>query len=537
MAFFGGSRRRKTKQTDEQAGRRYQTQRGQRGREAALQRSASAQKQQRERTKDSSSLRRGDRSARFSSSHSPHGAGDGSSAALQWARDYAMQGTAKLQATRPVLIRLSANVPWRPTTGRSQMLHPLRREKFWTEFLGRRAAVLRRGPLHPLPLSVPRAVSLLRHYRIGVNAAVMLSGQGLAYQRRSRAHGMEAFAALSQGMPVRLDGLERRLPHLLARDPFAVDVARMAPGRGLTASLFWAPPGGAALPAPLEERYEQIVVQLYGARRWTVCRQGQPPSAGAPGLTSRERSGAVGSRMPAEPVAPKGENTAVKRAACTETMLRRGDMLILPSRSWHWTAVGPSASAHLTLGFVPAIVGDLLVVAGARTQLVRMGSQPALGRPLPLWRSRYPEDVADEAAALCQGLPWGGTDARTSTMVTATCSPAAVRIALLRLVGPGRYRQKATNGMWASGTDRNASNANQSWQTSPRKRMPRRATWNVASSFAQCLGILCALFFFAWMCVAINSSDDGSQGGPGRGSRRLHRKMSSKRNRYSEKLD
>merc|ERR1719446_1982941 len=63
---------------------------------------------------------------------------------------------------------------------------------------------------------------------------------------------------------------------IFRRDPLVPALSRLAPGRGVAASLHWAPPSARAV-WEHEVHYEQIIVQLYGVRNWTVCTRGLPP--------------------------------------------------------------------------------------------------------------------------------------------------------------------------------------------------------------------------------------------------------------------
>ncbi|OLP84232.1 hypothetical protein AK812_SmicGene34911 [Symbiodinium microadriaticum] len=51
---------------------------------------------------------------------------------------------------------------------------------------------------------------------------------------------------------------------------------------------------------------------------------------------------------------------------------RRGDLLYLPSRTWHFASRSPALSAHLALTAAPLVFADLLSAAGATAEMKAM---------------------------------------------------------------------------------------------------------------------------------------------------------------------
>mmetsp|Transcript_62995 Transcript_62995/g.204206 ORF Transcript_62995/g.204206 Transcript_62995/m.204206 type:complete len:271 (+) Transcript_62995:731-1543(+) len=181
-------------------------------------------------------------------------------------------------------------------------------------------------------------------------------------------------------------------------------LGRVAPGRGTSISLYWAPPNTAPL-AHQNLWYDELVVQVTGSRRWTVCRRGLSAEA-------IQRTRKAGGRKP-----------------CTDVVLRRGDALYLPSRGWHWTSEGAGPSAHLAWTFLPLVAVDFVVAAGAKAR-VTSGKHPMLGAPLPLWAHSTLSGAAEAVAAQCLTLPW-----LDPARDQAFCKRNHVELSLQRLAG------------------------------------------------------------------------------------------------------
>lgn len=287
----------------------------------------------------------------------------------------------------PILRHLKARRPWcRNVTGPATS-YPLRPTEFWAQHLAMQAVVLRRGPLHPLPLSLGRSIALRRAHRLGVNAA--LPGN-VRPGGRPKGYGAElgepAEKAFVNGWLVQLERLEQKQPRLLHLDSFLTKLGRAAPGRGTSVSLLWAPD---QQPACLQQSlwHDQLVVQLHGARRWFICQRGVTATA----IAQAQR---VGFRQ-----------AGLRREPCESVVLRRGDALYMPSRVFHWAAVGPGVSAHLVWTFLPLLAVDFIASAGAKDRLLS-GNAPLLGAPLPLWSHSSFYDSVVDVAAMCRGLPW-----------------------------------------------------------------------------------------------------------------------------------
>ncbi|CAE8603778.1 unnamed protein product [Polarella glacialis] len=214
-------------------------------------------------------------------------------------------------------------------------------------------------------------------------------------------------------------------------------------------------------------------MQIHGARRWSICPRGleQPPS------TSKE-------------AAARG---------CALVMLRRGDALYLPSKSWHWAFPGPGLSAHLVLGVLPLVASDLLIAAGAQKHLAGMGHSPLLGEPLPLWayHGRYEAAAARPIAELCRRLPWKGSKGA----MEAVCSPTSLALALQRLVlgfnGPRAHAVRVVGEASAAFEDRSqpsepALGQRQTWQG--KRRLYMLAIFTLAPL------LLLVVTAFTWLC-------------------------------------
>eukprot|EP00933_Yihiella_yeosuensis_P005220 TRINITY_DN109698_c0_g1_i1.p1 TRINITY_DN109698_c0_g1~~TRINITY_DN109698_c0_g1_i1.p1 ORF type:complete len:560 (+),score=82.72 TRINITY_DN109698_c0_g1_i1:31-1680(+) len=309
-------------------------------------------------------------------------------------------------------------------SGRSCLIHPLSKKEFWEEHFGRKAVLLKRGPLHPLPFAAATAAKLLKGFTMGINAfeieqQVRRKPKNDHYSQKMRV-GEKPLKTVAQGKAVRLENVQRFRPRILGHDPFLSALRGLAPGsRGPTMNLYWAPPNVSPQP-PHEATHEQFIVQLYGAREWTICPRGLE-SVPASGLEARS-------------------------SGCIQAYLRRGDALHIPSRTWHWSTIGPGLSAHLVIGALPLVAADLLIAAGAQRHLTVMRSVPLLGEPLPLWpyHGQYHQAAAAESVvALCKGLPWHDPESDKLNF----CRPSVLTTALQRLlVGSG---ESATGASWA----------------------------------------------------------------------------------------
>merc|ERR1719161_1301554 len=97
------------------------------------------------------------------------------------------------------------------------------------------------------------AAGLLRGAKLGHDAVIMAPhshGSSMQTARRppySPEQGLPAVAALVRGKPVLIRHIEQRAAHIFRRDPLPTQLARLSPGRGLAASLHWAPPKARAL--------------------------------------------------------------------------------------------------------------------------------------------------------------------------------------------------------------------------------------------------------------------------------------------------
>merc|ERR1719265_2840749 len=115
---------------------------------------------------------------------------------------------------------------------------------------------------------------LLRAYKLGTNAEIIKRGSKLGKMPES---GMPAVGALARGKPVKLSGVEHRKQRMLARDKFLTSLSRVNVGLPSAAvNVVWAPPKVSPWSWPQERTSEQVVVQIHGSRRWTVCARGTP---------------------------------------------------------------------------------------------------------------------------------------------------------------------------------------------------------------------------------------------------------------------
>lgn len=344
-----------------------------------------------------------------------------------WAREAVTRMIPDLDASP--LLRIQTRVPFLPGSGKSLTIHPLSRDEFWYKFFGLRAFVLRRGANHRVLLTPTESAALIRGARLGLDADLM--GPGMwnrdgfrpSYQPE---HGLPAVAALARGKPIRLLHMETRAKRIFRKDPLLAGLSRLAPGRGLAASLHWTPPNVRAV-WENEVHYEQIVVQVYGVRKWTVCSRGLPPKmkAEAPRKPRRYSSDDTDDKDDSQ------TNGLTRREGrCETAILRKGDVMYLPSWTWHWSGAGPKASSHLELGVMPLRGADLVMALGGKNYLAEMG-HPAMATILPLWRFAKAERAADDCIPYCYDLPWADAPMTAGGF----CTLPAVGMALQRLSG------------------------------------------------------------------------------------------------------
>eukprot|EP00812_Abedinium_dasypus_P015452 NODE_907_length_1316_cov_278.766852.p1 GENE.NODE_907_length_1316_cov_278.766852~~NODE_907_length_1316_cov_278.766852.p1 ORF type:complete len:400 (-),score=64.04 NODE_907_length_1316_cov_278.766852:102-1154(-) len=248
-----------------------------------------------------------------------------------------------------------------------------------------------------------------------------------------------------------------------------------------------------------EEEVVQFTQQLYGARRWFVCTRGL-------------RHTSLGGHL-----------------NCNSTMLRRGDLLHIPAHTRHWAESGPGASAHITWSASPLQGYDLVKALSAQHDLsaglggVELREQLAL--PMSLWRPPRGGGSNDTLAAVeayCAKLPWPSV--RLSGEVTEAaatprwCRPEQLRPALRQFMSASdRAYIDASEGHCniSSGA------CNRSWGLTPREsvdlmlprpsplRLPGGITAATAlGKIADCMAVVGALLFFAWLCYGIFGSSE-----------------------------
>eukprot|EP00929_Paragymnodinium_shiwhaense_P043019 TRINITY_DN22170_c0_g1_i1.p1 TRINITY_DN22170_c0_g1~~TRINITY_DN22170_c0_g1_i1.p1 ORF type:complete len:605 (-),score=54.49 TRINITY_DN22170_c0_g1_i1:130-1944(-) len=368
--------------------------------------------------------------------------GDKSISPFEWARVLALQGLGVQVFEGPVITRITATGPWRGLAGsslpsRPATLHPLSQDDFFNNFFTQRAVVLRRGPRHPVPMPLSTAAGLLRNYRLGTHAEIIRPGNERKTARPEA--GTQAVSALARGKPVKLSSVESRKRKLLYRDGFLRTLSRLMSGRKMAAvSLVWAPPKVSPWAHPQERLTEQVVVQLHGTRRWTVCRRGTPLP---PRMNNTANQSAVSSSGAVHLLPEAAASCSLETGTCARTterpvrncssvLLRQGDVLSIPSQSWFWTDKGSRSSAHLNYAVSAPIAADLMLLGGGRDTLGFVGPQASLGRPVPLWKYSRVEDALNESIELCQGLPW---PAKSERARQTACTADKVRSSLLRI--------------------------------------------------------------------------------------------------------
>lgn len=198
---------------------------------------------------------------------------------------------------------------------------------------------------------------------------------------------------------------------------------------------------------------------------------------------------------------------------CVSAILRRGDVLYLPSRSWHWAAAHRKASCHLEIGLIPLSGADLSMALGARNMLSDMGS-PTMAAPLPLWHYSKAEYAVDDVLPVCFDLPWADAPMDIST----ACNPGSVRMALQRLSGssgrtlPSNYRP-------LSGPV----------PSPPMRPWPRNRDRGFFSPVMEALqpvaqigGLMAILLMLLCFCSAMNSEESRETRRQGRSARQIH---------------
>lgn len=394
---------------------------------------------------------------------------------------------------------IRATVPWQSSSGRSCSLHPLKRDDFWDHHFGRHAFALLRGPRHRVPVPMSTAKSLLQMYRVGVDADVIGPYLWSAVRRQLPGEPSlrgPAFAAVDRGRAVRLRNVNRRMKRIGRGDPLFKALARLAPGRGAALSMHWTPPGAAALP-PHEDNSHQTVVQIHGARRWTVCTRGRFPSKTA--FSDIDMPGHVQDAMEGK-----------KPGLCTKVILRRGDALYLPSMVWHWTDKGASTGVHLTWDVAPLTGADLMKVLGTRFKTSEdLVPNAALGLPLPLWHPRV-DDSLRGVAGLCSNLPSSALTKGAEVM----CTVPLMRLALQRLGAAAGSRagakQRGQN-VTEEEKERARAFAEQlEAERIPREKRRQRTQFyvTVARRFSEGLLLLVGIFAAIWCCCAEPDPDE-----------------------------
>jgi hypothetical protein len=328
---------------------------------------------------------------------------------------------------------------------------------------------------------------------------------------------LPAVAALARGKPVRLQHIERRATRIFRRDPFLKQISRLAPGRGVAVKLHWTPPRSRAV-WEHEDHFDQIIVQLYGARKWTVCTRSLPP----PSHNAVE-------------VRRRGNTT---RGSCVSANLRYGDMLYLPSWTWHWTGEGSKASSHLELGIVPLNGADLVMALGARHHIESMVHR-AIALPLPLWKhARADSENATELSLRhCLDLPWANAPMVTGVV----CTFPSVQRALQRLSGSSGRQLNAWD---TQAPPRQASEIDGRgrlpWPRSRREGHLFTPLMEAVTPIAQIFGVIALACLALCACGALTPEPKSRRGRPTaqiRSDRRLARRTNERRAALSKKTD
>lgn len=428
----------------------------------------------------------------------PGSKGQGKGSSQPGTLDWRHEAVLRLVDTKiPPLVKIRTKVPWRASSGKSHVVYPLGHNEFWNKYFGQRAFVLRRGANHRVLLTPTEAAGLIRGSKLGVDSDIMgpqmwnRDGRRPAYLPEQ---GLPAVAALARGKAVWLQHMERKAARIFRRDPLLPALARLAPGRGVAVSLHWTPPNVRAV-WEHEVHYEQIIVQLYGVRKWTVCTRGLPPPENMP----RSDIGAPPRRTPENPQDASAPPKPPKRESkCMTAVLRRGDVLHLPSWTYHWAGTGPKVSCHLELGVMPLSGADLVMGLGARNRLLEPG-HPAMAMTLPLWRHSKAEDAAEAVIPLCFDLPWADAPSNAGVF----CTLPTLRMALQRLSG--------SNGLPlphyippAGGAHRQAERP---WPR-PRHKGVFSPVMEAIQPLVQILGLIAVLLLLLCFCSSSNGDND-----------------------------
>lgn len=312
-------------------------------------------------------------------------------------RDLAVAAERAAGVSAP-LKTIRTKVPWRESRGISQLIHPLRAEAFMTKYFGIQSVVLQRGSAHRAVLSAAATAGMLRGRTLGTNA-------NMVPKTESAFMGKSAVTALSHGKPVNFN-INHKVPWI-TKDPLFTALQRSS-ASNVSVDLFWAPTGVASL-FPTEGLNDQIIQQVYGSRGWTVCARGILPSL--------------------EPVSLSRAQMFEER--CSHTVLRRGDVLYLPSKSWYWTDASQGSSAHISVGSLPWTGINLVVSMGVQGRL--SSDDFRLLNPLQVWQSSNIENSAPVVRTLCTQLPW--TDSKDLALF---CSLSALKRTLRTMVSRGQ---------------------------------------------------------------------------------------------------
>jgi len=418
------------------------------------------------------------------------------------------------------LTSIRARSRWRASTGYPALIHPLRPRHFLEEYLGKRAFLLRRGPLHPRPMERGRAMQLLHGQRTSQEVEVLRgdeptrkgasqSRMSIA-QRRKIAQGAPAMKAWERGMAVRFTKVGPRLHLGKAGDRFMKLLKRLAPGRPMSVDLYGAP-NGSRLVWPHEDVHDQFIVQLFGSRRWTVCTRGWKNSNHSTSLS-----------MPPVHHPPGGQ--------CLSFVMRQTDVLYLPSYTWHWADAGRSDAMHVGIEFSPMVGFDLVRGLGASRALLpglleadavkdyhmlptgasELSKAAQLFAPLPLWLFTYAEDAAPAVSSFCNGLPWHAKED-----VSKVCALIAVRVGLLRITGAsgrrprGNYTADRKRRGSANFTESRTGRAGMTkWLPKPVKQLLR--------FFSDFLFYGSGLALLLWLLFGVCSAASSDEEGPGR---------------------
>lgn len=160
---------------------------------------------------------------------------------------------------------------------------------------------------------------------------------------------MELFAG---GATVVLQSLHRWWPHVTALcRQLELDL-----GHAVQANAYLTPPGAVGFD-PHHDTHDVFVLQLHGAKDWTI----REPVVEAP--LGRHRS---------------DHDEAARQPVTLETQLRPGDCLYLPRGHIHSARTASGASLHLTIGVLATTAHDLL-----RRLLDAAADEPRFRRTLP----------------------------------------------------------------------------------------------------------------------------------------------------------